>query len=159
MKWFVHLMLLVWPAIALADAGHDHGAAPPAVSANLAPRIEAQSESFELLAVLGNGKLTLYLDRFATNEPVSNARIEIESGAFKAVAQPGADGVYTVPGEAFASPGEYPLVFTIQAADGSDLLNGTLVIAQPAGQLGQGRDWTEWLVWVASGVVVVFGAA
>lgn len=159
MKWFVHLMLLVWPAIALADAGHDHGAAPAAVSATLAPRLETQSESFELLTVLENGKLTLYLDRFATNEPVSNARIEIESGAFKAVAEPGADGVYTAPGEAFAKPGQYPLVFTIQAADGSDLLNGTLTIAQPAGPPAHGHDWTEWLVWIASGVVMVFGAA
>jgi len=159
MKWFVHLMLLVWPALALADAGHDHGAAPSAVSTTRAPRLEAQSESYELLAVLENGKLTLYLDRFATNEPVSDARIEIESGAFKAVAQPGADGVYTAPGEAFAQPGPYPLVFTIQAADGPDLLNGTLTVPQPAGQSAHGHDWTEWLVWIASGVVVVFGAA
>lgn len=159
MKWFVHLMLLVWPAIALADAGHDHGATPSAVSATLAPRIEAQSESFELLAVLENGKLTLYLDRFATNEPVSNARIKIESGAFKAVAEPGAGSVYTAPGEAFAEPGPYPLVFTIQAADGSDLLSGTLTVPQPAGQSTHGHDWTEWLVWIASGVVVVFGIA
>ena len=159
MKWFVHLMFLVWPAIALADAGHDHGATPSAVSATLAPRIEAQSESFELLAVLESGKLTLYLDRFATNEPVSNARIEIESGAFKAVAEPGAGSVYTAPGEAFAKPGQYPLVFTIQAADDSDLLNGTLTVPQPAGQSAHGHGWTEWLIWISSSVVVVFGAA
>ena len=159
MKWFVHLMLLVWPAIAPADAGHAPGATPPAVSATLAPRLEARSESFELLAVLEGGKLALYLDRFATNEPVSDARIEIESGAFKAVAQPGADGIYTAPGEAFAKPGQYPLVFTIQAADSSDLLNGTLTVPQPAGPSARSRDWTEWPVWIAGGVVVVFGAA
>lgn len=159
MKWFVHLMLLVWPAIALADAGHNHGATPPAVSATLAPRIEAQSENFELLAVLENGKLTLYLDRFATNEPVSNARIEIESGAFKTVAQPGSDGTYAAPGAAFDKPGQYPLVFMIQAADVSDLLNGTLTVPQPAGQSAHGHNWTEWLVWIVSSVVVVFGAA
>ena len=159
MRWFVHLMFLVWPALALADAGHDHGATPSAASATLSPRIEAQSESFELLAVLENGKLTLYLDRFATNEPVFDARIEIESGAFKAVAQPGADGVYTAPGEAFAQPGSYPLVFTIQAADNSDLLNGTLTVPQPARQSAHGHGWAEWLVWVASGVVVALGAA
>ncbi len=159
MKWFVHLMFLVWPAIALADAGHDHGATPSAAPVMLAPRIEAQSELFELVAILEGGRLTLYLDRFATNEPVSDARIEIESGAFKAVAQPGADNVYTAPGEAFAQPGLYPLVFTIQAADALDLLNGTLTVPQPAGQSAHGHDWTEWLVWLASGLVVVFGMA
>lgn len=86
MKWFVQWMLFVCPAIALAGPGgpgHDHDA-PPAVSAASAPRVEAQSDSFELVAVLDNGKLTLYLDRFATNEPVSDARIQIESGTFKA---------------------------------------------------------------------------
>ncbi len=162
MKWFVHLMFFVWPAIALAGPGgpgHDHGATPSAVSATLAPRIEAQSESFELLAVLESGKLTIYLDHFATNEPVSNARIEIESGAFKAVAEPGAGSIYTAPGEAFVTPGQYPLVFTIQAADNSDLLNGTLTVPQPTGQSTHGHDWTEWLIWIVSGVVAVFGAA
>lgn len=159
MKCLVHLMLLVWPAIALADAGHDHGETPAAASATLAPRIEAQSENFELVTVLEGGKLTLYLDRFATNEPVSNARIEIASGAYKAIAQPGADGVYTTPGDAFSKPGSYPLVFTIAAADGADLLNGMLTIPRPAGPSAPSRNWTEWLVWIASGVVVVFGAA
>ena len=159
MKWFVYLMFLVWPAIAMADVGHDHGATPAATPATLAPRIEAQSESFVLVAVLEGGRFTLYLDRFATNEPVSDARIEIASGAFKAVAQPGAGGVYTAPGDAFAQPGQYPLVFTVQAGDKTDLLNATLNIPPPAGASKHLHDWTEWLVWIASGVVVVFGAA
>jgi len=162
MKWFFRLVwvLALLPLTVLADEGHGgHGAPPSALPTALAPRLEAHSESYELLAVLENGKLTLYLDRFATNEPVSDARIEIESGAFKAVAQPGTDGVYTAPGEAFAEPGPYPLVFTIHAADGSDLLNGTLTVPRPAGQSAHGHDWPEWLVWITSSVVVVFGAA
>ncbi len=157
MKWFVYLMFLVWPAIALADPGHDHGAAPAAAAANLTPRIEAQSEIFELVAVLADGKLTLYLDRFATNEPVSNARIEIESAAYKVVARPGADNVYTAPGEAFTTPGQYPLVFTVRAGDETDLLNATLNIPPPPGASIHLHDWTEWLVWIAGGVVVAFG--
>ncbi len=159
MKWLVHLMLFVWPAIALADAGHDHGAAPAVISGTISPRIDAQSDAFELVAVLEGGMLTLYLDRFATNEPVSNARIEIESGAFKVVVQPGAGSVYTAPGEAFANPGPYPLVFTIQAGDETDLLNATLNIPPPPDASSHVHGWTEWLVWIASGVVVVFGAA
>lgn len=162
MKWFVQWMLFVCPAIALAGPGgpgHDHDA-PPAVSAASAPRVEAQSDSFELVAVLDNGKLTLYLDRFATNEPVSDARIQIESGTFKAVAQPGAVSIYTAPGAAFAQPGQYPLVFTIQTADSSDLLNGMLIVPQPAaGKSAHGHDWTEWLIWIVSGVIVLLGVA
>ena len=157
MNWLVHLMLLVWPAIASADAGHDHGATPSATPVTLAPRIEAQSESFELVAIFEGGKLTLYLDRFASNEPVPNAKIGIESGAFKAVAQSRDDGAYTAPAEALVKPGQYPLVFTVQADDAADLLNGTLTVPQPAGQSAHARDWTEWLVWIARGVVVVLG--
>ena len=41
MKWFAGLMLLILPATGIADAGHDHADPAPAVSANLAPRIEA----------------------------------------------------------------------------------------------------------------------
>lgn len=158
MKWLIRLLFLMIPIAGLAHEGHDDGALPTS-SGPLAPRIEAQSEGFELVAALEGGKLTLYLDRFATNEPVPNARIEIESGAFKAVAQPGAGGAYTAPGEAFAKPGQYPLIFTIQAADSSDLLNGTLTVPQPVGQSTHRHGWTEWLVWIAGGVVVVFGAA
>lgn len=154
------LVLALSPLTVLADEGHGgHGAPSSALPAELAPRIEAQSETFELVAILESGKLTLYLDRFATNEPVSNARIEIESGTFKAVAQPGADSVYTAPGAAFAKPGPYPLVFTIQADAGSDLLNGTLTVPQPAGQSAHGRDWTEWLAWIAGALVALAGIA
>ncbi len=161
MKWFVLLLLTMVPVAGFADvghAGHDDNA-PSASFASLTPRVEAQSESFELVAILEGGKLTLYLDRFATNEPVPNARIEIESGAFKAVAQPGADSTYTAPGEAFAKPGQYPLVFTVQAADALDLLNGTLTVPQPAGQSAHGRDWTEWLVWIAGALIAISGLA
>ena len=157
MKWFVHLMLLAGPVIALADAGHDHGAAPAAAAATLAPRLEAQSEDFELVAVLADGKLTLYLDRFATNEPVPNAKIEIESGTYKVVARPGADKVYTAPGEWFTTPGQYPLVFTVQAGAETDLLSATLNVPPSPGAASHLHDWTEWLVWITSGVLVVFG--
>ncbi len=161
MKWLVLLLLTMVPVAGFADvghAGHDDNA-PSASFASLTPRVEAQSESFELVVILEGGKLTLYLDRFASNEPVPNANIVIESGAYKAVAQPGADSVYTAPGEAFAKPGQYPLVFTVQAGDETDLLNGTLTVPQLGGQPAHGHDWTEWLLWVTGGVVVVFGMA
>ena len=157
MKWFIRLMLLILPSTGIADEGHDHAGPAPAVSPTVAPRMETRSEAFELVAILDGGKLTLYLDRFATNEPVPNAKIEIEGGAFKAVAQAIGDGAYTAPADALARPGQYPLVFTVQAEDASDLLNGTLTVPQPAGQSAHGHDWTEWLVWIASGVIVMFG--
>ena len=107
MKWLFALVLALLPVTVLADEGHGgHDAPSSALPAALAPRLEAQSETFELVAILEGGKLTLYLDRFATNEPVTHAAIDIESGAFKATAQPGREGVYTAFAQALTEPGQ-----------------------------------------------------
>ncbi len=159
MKWLFGLMLVLalLPISVVADEGH--GAPPSAPHTALAPRVETQSESFELVGVLEGGKLTIYLDRFATNEPVTNAAIEIESGAFKATAQSSGEGVYTAPAAALTNPGEYPLVFTIRAAGETDLLNGTLGVPPPAGASSHLHDWTEWAVWIAGALVALAGIA
>jgi cobalt-zinc-cadmium efflux system membrane fusion protein len=66
----------VWLAVsslagpAWAHEGHDHDAPPPPVSKSIAPRGEAVSDAFELTAIPRDGKITLYLDRFRTNDPV-----------------------------------------------------------------------------------------
>lgn len=123
---------------ARAHGGEDHGdeAAPPAVVVEAGPRAIAASEEFELVALPQGGRLLIYLDRFATNEPVANAEVEIESGAFKTVASAVSPGVYAVAGDAFKAPGRYPLTVTIQtdAKSGgiSDLLSATLEVAAPA---------------------------
>ena len=65
----------------LAHEGHDHDAPPPAAIANLAPRAEAASEHYELVAIARAGELVIYLDRFATNEQVDGATIEVETPA------------------------------------------------------------------------------
>jgi hypothetical protein len=75
--------------------------------------------------------LTLYLDRFATNAPVAGATVEVESGAFKAVAKQVEPGVYTVAGQVFAKPGRYPLTVSVQTDDGADLLEALLQYEAP----------------------------
>jgi membrane fusion protein, heavy metal efflux system len=66
---------------ALAHDGHDHGAAPPPVSKSISPRGEAVSDAFELTAIPKDGKVTFYLDRFRTNEPVRGAALEVVTPA------------------------------------------------------------------------------
>jgi hypothetical protein len=108
------------------------------------PRVEAKSEVFELVASLRGGELTIWVDRYETNEPVLGAMLEVESGAHKALAtfRPEA-GEYVVTDAALlkslAVPGEHALVFTLAAGAEADLLDGTLVIAWAgAGILGLG---------------------
>lgn len=139
MRWAALLLLLpLLTGNALAHGGEDHGdaAAAPALASETGPRAAAASEDFELVAVAQGGQLLIYLDRFATNEPVAGAEIEIESGAFKAVATAVAPGVYTVAGDAFKTPGRHQLTITIEtdAKSGgvSDLLGATLEVAPQA---------------------------
>ena len=103
-------------------------------AASALPRLEAKSETFELVAELRTGELTIVVDRYESNEPVLGATLEVESGALKAVAAFRADqGDYVVTDAALlktlAAPGEHGLVFTLMAGKDSDLLDGTLVNA------------------------------
>jgi len=50
-------------------------------------RIEANSDLFELVATLTNGELSIFIDRFVTNEPLLHGQVEVESGSLKAQAK------------------------------------------------------------------------
>lgn len=161
----IYFVSMIISLSALAQAGgdssdgHTHGEAEMSVTtADAAPRASAQTEEFELVAVLEGGKLTLYLDRFATNEPVADAKIEIDSGAIKAVASQIAPGLYSVPGEAFANPGKYPLAISVQAGDSADLLTATLDLGPPVAGVEHAHAWNEWAVWGAAGALLLAGA-
>ncbi|MBK6631208.1 MAG: LPXTG cell wall anchor domain-containing protein [Betaproteobacteria bacterium] len=146
-------------AAAWAHGGEDHSHdVAPALTGDVAPRASAQTEDFELVAVLAAGKLTLYLDRYADNAPVADAEIEVESGAFKAVAAQASPGVYVLPGEVFAQPGKYPLAISIQAGESADLLTATLDLSGPSEGVEHKRSWDVTTAWSAAGVLLLAGA-
>lgn len=154
------ILAVLLPALlpAWAHEGHDHGAAVREPRLEAAPRASAESEEFELVAVLEkDGGLTLYLDRHATGEPVADARIELESGAFKALAQAREAGVYAVAGEALRAPGRHPLTLTVTAGNSVDLLAATLDVPQArAASATQGKaDLPSWATWVAGGLLAL----
>lgn len=153
MKRFMFFIAAVFlAATARAHGGEDHShESAPAMTGGIAPRASAQSEEFELVAVLADGRLTLYLDRHADNAPVPDAAVEVESGAFKAVAAQIAPGVYAVPGQVFAQPGRHPLTISVQAGDAADLLTAALDLAPPAAGVAHAHGWGEWMIWGAAG--------
>ena len=112
---------------ALAHEGHDHGTPAPAAVTTSNPRVAAQSDAYELVGVLRGGRLGLYLDRFATNEPVTDAKIAVTVGGDEEVqAQAAPDGTYTLASPKLAGEGPLELIFAITAPSGDDLLIGTL---------------------------------
>jgi len=143
---------------AWAHGGEDHGPAAPALVGDSAPRAVAQSGEFELVAILTQGKLTLYLDLYTDNSPVADAEIEVESGTFKAVAKPLAPGVYEVPGAAFAQAGKIPLTLLVQTGDSADLLSATLEQPGPLAAPEPVQSRSEQPIWLAAAVAAAAAA-
>lgn len=161
----IALSLAAASNLASAHGGEDHGeAAAPVPASAAAPRASAQTEEFELLAVFEGKRLLLTLDRFATNAPVADAQIEVESaGILKAVALQVSPGVYavSVPEGVFAKPGKYPLEITVQAGELADLMSASLEIApsaspggSPGGILG-GNQGASPSVWAAAALLIL----
>jgi len=133
------LLLLANPPSWAGPGAHgpngEHLDGPTTLRATSAlPRVEAHSETFELVAELRAAELVIMIDRYESNEPVLGATLEVESGALKAVAAFRAEqGDYVVTDAAvlktLAATGEHALVFTLLAGQDSDLLDGTLVNA------------------------------
>ncbi|MFH1553586.1 MAG: HlyD family efflux transporter periplasmic adaptor subunit [Pseudomonadota bacterium] len=150
---------------ASAHEGHDHGAPPPPPVTTLAPRAEAASADFELVAVLRDGTLTIHLDRFADNAPVEGATIEVDTPEGSQAAKPAGPGAYVLPVPFAAKPGAHDLAFTVTAGDTVDLLAATLTIpAAPTSsekqapavlaQLGGPR--TDLLAGILTGLLIGF---
>ena len=158
------MLLLFWTAsAAMASPGahgpngeHLDGPAQAATGASKAPRMEAKSESFELVGMLREDEFSMLINRFETSEPVLDAKVEIETGALKAAAKFHADmGDYAVDDAAFLkalkAPGAHAVVVTIVAGVESDLLEGTLK-SEGAGadahshEDGHGMPLKAWLV-------------
>jgi hypothetical protein len=118
---------------------HLDGPTTTAAAGGSRPRIEAKSEQFELVATLSGGEFSMLIDRFATNEPVLNAQVEVESGGLKAKAPFHADlGDYAVADEAMlellGKPGDHALVITVIHGKESDLLDATLKVTADQAQ-------------------------
>lgn len=149
-------LFLFAPPAALAHGGEDHGAPAPAVSQAVAPRASASSEDFEAVVVLEGKKLRLYLDRYASNEPVAGARMEIEGDSLKGVATESSPGVYVIDAGSLPA-GSHALTIAVETADSADLLLATLDIA-PAPVVDEHvHGWNEWLVWLGAGGLALAG--
>lgn len=125
------VILAASSAILRAHEGHDHGDAPPPPEIRAAPRATAASEAFELVAVAEAGGLTIWLDRFATNEPVVGAVIDVETPAGPATATATGE-VYRLDDAPWAAePDVHELLFTVSDGATFDFLTAALTIPDP----------------------------
>lgn len=159
----VAVALAAPPLTSHAHGGEDHGdAAAPAPVASAAPRAQAQSEDFELVAEVQGQALVLFLDRFDSNAPVVGAQVEVDTGGPPAMAAETAPGVYRVAAGPWTQPGRHALTVSVQAGDTADLLSATLDVpaaaaATPAAPLAVGSPATisKRSLWALAGALAL----
>ncbi|GEP11724.1 efflux RND transporter periplasmic adaptor subunit [Methylobacterium gnaphalii] len=115
----------------LAHEGHDHGDAPPLPS-HVSPRAEAASRSFELVALPRGSALVLYLDTFATNAPVADADIDVETPEGFVEARPQGNGSYRLDAPWLAAGGHHDLAVTVKSGGVEETLTLDLDLPAPA---------------------------
>jgi membrane fusion protein, heavy metal efflux system len=95
----------------IAGPGHDHGPEAPTSAAGPAPpRFAAASDLFEVVGILKDKELLVFVDRFGTLKPDM--------------------GEFTFAADTFAKPGSYAIALTITAGDDIDILAGNLVVPE-----------------------------
>jgi hypothetical protein len=143
--------LPIWAGGDSSD-GHSHEAlAPLTVSQSVTPRTAAATEEFEVVISLEGKKLVVYVDRFASNEPVAQAKVEIEGAGLKGVASETTPGTYVLDVATPLPPAKHPLTISVETDDTVDLLSATLVTSSPMSNVAQINVWSEWLAWILAG--------
>ncbi len=137
------------PLLVLAHGGedHSHDEEPPTsivVPANSGIRWELKSPDVELLGIVNAGQLTLHVDRFATNEPIPNAKVDLENKGKKLTLQTDANGIAQTDADWLAKPGHYEITATILAKGMNDLLIGTVKITDDAINDAVENDSSPW---------------
>ena len=161
--WIVAALIASAPSLALAHAGEDHGEPASAAVAAALPRASAATSELELVAVAEKDRLVLYLDRYATNEPVAGAKLELESPAARGPAAEAAPGSYVFALSGPLPPGRHGIAVVVDTAGTADLLSLTLdmppapaAAAAPASSAW--TAWTPWKLWGGSGALLIAGA-
>ena len=153
-----HAVAVVLFSVAFSAFGHggeDHGAPPPPVTQAVEPRAAAATEEFEVVTSLEGKKLVVYVDRFASNEPVVQAKVEIEGAGLKGVASETAPGTYVLDVATPLPPAKHPLTISVEAGDSVDLLTATLDTSASVANVVHTHGWSEWVVWALSGVLLL----
>ena len=135
-----------------AHEGHENDdATRSALSSSTYPRVTAHSELYELVGIVRGERLSIYLDRFATNEPVADAKVRVAIADAEPVdAAPAEKGVYTISFPRSARTGSVEIVFSVTASSGDDLLVGALSLPTDTGSSAASSTEPSAATWISS---------
>ena len=146
--------------VALASDDHDHGAAPAAPAAVALPRFATSSDLFELVGVVKDKQLTVYLDHFADNAPVKGARIDLEIGGAKVALKELATGEFEGTLTKALQPGINPVTATVLAGQESDILAADMDFHEEQhADAATSRGFLHYALWAAAAAALLAAAA
>jgi cobalt-zinc-cadmium efflux system membrane fusion protein len=120
------VLLAVLVSSAFAHEGHDHDKPAP-LNVPVAPRVLAVTPNYELVGVLsGAERLTIFVHRFETGEPVEGAQVSISTGNNEVEATRVEDGVFQASAAWLATDEPLDIVFKLRLPGDEDILTGRL---------------------------------
>jgi len=154
-------LLLAAPASARAHEGEDHSDEPTTATATVSAvpatsgRIAAQAGNLELVAAAEGHDLTVWIDQWADNAPVTNARVNVTVDGRSIEARP-INGTYILEAPSLDASGAHRVSFAVTRGDAVQTMAGTLNVgAAPVPEQTGGLPWrTILLVLLAIGVAV-----
>ncbi|HLA74876.1 MAG TPA: hypothetical protein VJM76_03080, partial [Gammaproteobacteria bacterium] len=95
-------------------------------------------------------QLQIFIDEFSTNEPIVGANVEIVTPVGKVQATDEGDGVYTLNADWVAKPGKYELMIAVETGKATEVLAGTLTIAERSSNVAHARPWLSYAKWAGA---------
>jgi membrane fusion protein, heavy metal efflux system len=130
------VLLAVLASSAFAHEGHDHDKPAP-LNVRVAPRVLAVTPNYELVGVLsGEQRLTIFVHRFETGEPVHGAQVSIATGDNEVEATHVEDGVFQASAAWLATAEPLDIVFRLRLPGDEDILTGRLERSAAANAAG-----------------------
>jgi len=153
------LLTLLWAAPAQASGDHDHSHDAPAAVAGAAPlRFHAVSQSFELVGVVSDTRLTVYLDRFEDNTPVKEARLAIEIGDATVALKQVGDGEFEGTLAAGLAPGILAVKASVVVGGETSALTGDFIVPEAAhAHDAPHRHWEPYAAAAAAALALLAG--
>ncbi len=131
-------LLLLSTAAASAHEGEDHSkeaqnvtASGVAGRASTGGRFTAQAGGLELVAAASGHDLTVWIDQWADNRPVTNARVNVTVDGRSIEARP-INGTYILDASTLDTPGDHRLSFAVTRGDAVQRMTGILNVARTA---------------------------
>ena len=138
------VIAIAGPVLAGGGDDHSHGPETPVAAAGGMPRLATQTDIYQVVGTLKDGRLAIYVDRFADNEPVVDAEVAVTIGEDTVEAVPTGEGTYALVHRSLSGHGQLEMIFNVSSSSGDDLIPATLVLpeaaaAHPAHGAGLGR--------------------